>query len=186
EYREIVEDVAKKLKVNFNNGNDIEALENKIFEKILETALEKMSDEEKAALGEELGMKHGAAGKGGFTTSAFIYLFKAGGFKSYQITLIIANYIAKLILGHGLRLGTNAAIARTASILTGPIGWAITGIWTAVDLAGPSYKTTIPCVIHVAMLRKKYNSLQCTNDECGAVLTDTTTKFCPECGTKVA
>ncbi|WP_338420424.1 hypothetical protein, partial [Aeromonas veronii] len=68
--------------------------------------------------------------------------------------------------------------------LTGPIGWVISGVWAAVDLAGPAYKVTIPCVIHVAMLRKKLSSLTCS--KCETILTDTTMKFCPECGQSTA
>ena len=34
------------------------------------------------------------------------------------------------------------------------IGWIITGIWTAIDIAGPAYRITIPAVLQVAMLRK--------------------------------
>lgn len=36
----------------------------------------------------------------------------------------------------------------------GPIGWAITGLWLAVDIAGPAFRKTVPAVIHVAMLRQ--------------------------------
>ncbi|NMU82567.1 hypothetical protein HKB16_06685, partial [Vibrio parahaemolyticus] len=86
-------------------------------------------------------------------------------FYSYQLTLIIANQIAKAILGRGLMLATNAGLVRVASVLAGPVGWAISGIWAAIDIAGPAYKVTIPCVIHVAMLRKKLNSLCCNNCE---------------------
>ena len=32
----------------------------------------------------------------------------------------------------------------------------ITGIWTAIDIAGPAYRVTIPCVLQLAMLRHKY------------------------------
>ena len=44
-------------------------------------------------------------------------------------------------------------LTKTASLLTGPIGWVITGLWTAIDLAGPAYRVTIPAVIQVAYLR---------------------------------
>lgn len=183
-YIDIVKDVANELKVNFHKENDIETIENSILEKIITKTFEKMSDEEKQTLADELGMKHGSvSGKGAVTTAMFIGLFRAGGFKSYQMTLIIANQIAKMILGKGLTFATNAALTRTIAILAGPIGWAIAGIWTAVDLAGPSYKTTIPCVIHIAMLRKKYNGSYCNN--CDAMNTDKNAKFCSECGTVI-
>ncbi len=178
-YHEIVCDVADKLKAPYNKNKNIESIENSILETILATAIDHMSDEEKRELLKEMGGKGGLS-KGGIATATFISIFRAGGFYSYQLTLIIANQIARAVLGRGLMLATNAGLVRVASVLAGPIGWAITGIWTAIDLAGPAYKVTIPCVIHVAMLRKKLNALTC--DQCDAVLPDTTMKFCPECG----
>lgn len=178
-YKEIVCDVADKLKVSYNKTRSTEDIENAILEKILTDALESMSDEEKkellTSLDPGVNFKNAA-----FTTAAFQAIFRAGGFKSYQLTVIIANQIAKLILGHGLRLGTGAALTKAMSVLTGPIGWAVTCIWTAIDLAGPSYKVTIPCVIHTAMLRKKVNMITC--GKCDAQLTTDQHKFCPECG----
>lgn len=181
-YHEIVCDVANKLDAPFNENRSVDEIEDSILETILKKALDHMSTSEREELLKEMGDKGGLSA-GGMSTAAFIAIFRAGGFYSYQLTLIIANQIARMVLGHGLKLGTNAALMRGASILTGPVGWAITGIWTAIDLAGPAYKVTIPCVIHVAMLRKKLNALNC--GDCGAVLPDTTAKFCPECGNKL-
>ena len=88
-------------------------------------------------------------------TGSFQALFKLGGFKSYQILVIVANAISKALFGTGLKFATNAALTRIASVLTGPIGWIITGLWTAVDIAGPAYRITIPAVFAVATLRLK-------------------------------
>jgi len=182
-YHEIVCDVADKIKAPYNKEKPVEDIENSILETILVTALDNMSEDDKKELLSEMGGK-GSLDKGGISTAVFVGIFRAGGFYSYQLTLIIANQIAKIILGRGLALATNAALVRWASILTGPIGLVVTGLWTAVDIAGPAYKVTIPCVIHVAMLRKKLNSLECNN--CEAILPDTTIKFCPECGESIA
>jgi len=94
----------------------------------------------------------------------FQAIFRAGGFKSYQLTLVVVNGVMKALLGRGLSFAGNAALTRTMSILTGPIGWAITGIWTAVDIAGPAYRVTIPAVIQVAVLRQKYLYEDATKD----------------------
>lgn len=40
---------------------------------------------------------------------------RAGGFLSYQITVIVANYVTRLVLGRGLTLATNAALTRGLS-----------------------------------------------------------------------
>lgn len=182
-YHEIVCDVASKLKAPYNKNKSIEDIENSILETILVTAVDSMSEDEKRELLNEMGGKGGPS-KAGLTSAAFVAIFRAGGFYSYQLTLIIANQIARAILGHGLKFATNTVLVRYASILSGPVGIAIAGIWTAIDIAGPAYKVTIPCVVHVSMLRKKLNSLSC--DGCGAILPDTTMKFCPECGNAIA
>ena len=95
------------------------------------------------------------------------------------MTVIIANVIVKSLLGRGLSLGANATLTRSLAILTGPIGWIITGIWTAIDIAGPAYRVTIPSVIYVAMLRKKYYTPTCPH--CKQMI-PANVKFCPECG----
>ena len=183
DYHEIVCDVASKLKAPHNKNQSVAEIENSILETILEKALDSMSESDKEQLLNEIGGKAGLS-KGGITTSAFIAIFRSGGFRSYQLTVIVANQIAKLILGSGLRIGTNATITKVASILSGPVGWAISGLWTAIDLAGPAYKVTIPCVIHIAMLRKKLNSVNCPN--CKSILSDSSVKFCPECGHSIS
>lgn len=157
-YKEIVCDVAKTLKVPYNKARSIEYIENAILETILQQALDKMTDAEKNELLKEFSGKVDLAAAKGVANAALIAIFRAGGFKSYQMAVVIANHIAKMLLGHGLKFAANAGLTKTLSILAGPVGWAITGIWTAVDLAGPSYKVTVPSVIHIAMLRKKLDS----------------------------
>lgn len=178
-YHEIVCDVASKLKAPFNKNKDTADIENAILEKILEKTLENMSEEEKEELLEELGAK-GSLGIGGISTTAFITLFRAGGFYSYQLTLIIANQIARLILGRGLLFATNTTIVRAMSVIAGPIGLAAASLWTAVDIASPSYKVTIPSVVHIAMLRKKLNASTCPS--CNSLIADPSSLFCPSCG----
>lgn len=122
--------------------------------KILQDSLEKMSPEEIKALANELGLDNKNFTTPQAMTAIFMAVFKAGGFKSYQLTLIIVNAVMRALLGRGLTFTGNAALTKGAAILTGPIGWAITGIWTAVDIAGTAYRVTIPAVIEIAYLRK--------------------------------
>nr|WP_321317172.1 ubiquinol-cytochrome C chaperone family protein [uncultured Campylobacter sp.] len=48
---------------------------------------------------------------------------------------------------------SSATIARIVGIYAGPVGWAITGAWTAVDLASPAYRVTVPACLLIAKLR---------------------------------
>ncbi len=130
---------------------------------ILQKSLEKMSDEEVRELCDELGVKNtNKLGKQALSTAA-LTLFRMGGFKSYQLALIAANAVIKAIFQRGLSLGANAALTRGLSILTGPVGWIITGVWTAIDIAGPAYRVTVPACILVATLRLKAQANEIKN-----------------------
>lgn len=158
-YAEIVGDVCSKMKVKTPKGSVVEAQELALLLRILDQSLERMSPEERQALEEEFrraGMKNLDLGAG---VPIATLIAQGGvqltGFLAYRIAVIVANAVAKAVLGRGLSLAANAALTRVVGILVGPIGWAVTGIWTAVDLAGPAYRVTIPCVCHVAFLRQK-------------------------------
>lgn len=153
-YKEVLCDVCDKLKVNYNKFSSTNQIEDNLLMKILQDSLEKMSPEEIKALANELGLDNKNFTTPQAMTAIFMAVFKAGGFKSYQLTLIIVNAVMRALLGRGLTFTGNAALTKGAAILTGPIGWAITGIWTAVDIAGTAYRVTIPAVIEIAYLRK--------------------------------
>lgn len=154
-YREVVCDVADKMKVSYNKASTVERIELLIVQKIFEDSIEKMTEEDRQRLIKDLGIRGIPVGSS--ATMIMQAIIKMGGFKSYQIAVIVANSIAKFILGRGLSFAANASLTKIMSIFAGPIGWVISSLWTLIDIAGPSYKTTIPCVIHVAMLRQKQN-----------------------------
>ncbi|MFK0485426.1 hypothetical protein ACISOQ_07765 [Campylobacter jejuni] len=70
-------------------------------------------------------------------------LIKIGGFKSYQIAVIVANQVMKVLLGRGLSLAANATLTRALSLFSGPVGWTIMTTWTALDLASPAYRVCL-------------------------------------------
>jgi uncharacterized protein YaaW (UPF0174 family) len=71
------------------------------------------------------------------------------------MAMLVANHVARVLLGRGLSVGAGAAIAKMIGLAAGPVGWAVTGAWAAIDLAGPAYRVTVPVVLHVALLRQK-------------------------------
>ena len=143
-------DAAEKMNVNFNSIQSTELIEEKLLEKVLTDTWEKMDEAQRSELLNAIGRPN----LGGIGASTLITIFRAGGFKSYQISLWIVNAIAKLILGRGISLAGNVIIARTLSILAGPIGWAISAVWTTFDVASTAYRVTIPACIYIAALRK--------------------------------
>lgn len=182
EYREIVCDVADHVKANYSENQEIAVIEGAILMKVVEKAFEKMSEAEKKVFFDEFGLNY-STGAGPAAMVALQAAIRASGFAAYRLAVIAANAVAKAILGRGLALGTNVAITRTVSVFAGPIGWAITAIWTAFDLAAPAYRVTVPCVIQLAYMRQKALLRQCP--QCKAVISGDV-KFCSECGTKLS
>lgn len=183
-YAEVLRDVADKLDVNYNEGADAATIESQIQIKVLEKAYEKMTEEERRDLLDAVGADH----KGGIPAVLPVMAIQAairlGGFAAYQMALIVANAVARQVLGHGLRLAANAGITRAMGILAGPIGWAITIIWTLLDVSGPAYRVTIPCVLQIAYMRQKTLISTCPTEGCHAI-NPKSAKFCQSCGNKL-
>ena len=156
EYQEILMDVCDKMKVNYNKKSSVEMIEYNLLQKILVDSLENMSVEELKKLMEEMNIPNQGFGKQAFIAALQIAI-KRGGFSAYKMAVIVANAVSKALLGRGLAMASNAALTRWLSIFAGPIGWSVTAIWTAIDLAGPAYRVTIPSVIQIAYMRAKMN-----------------------------
>lgn len=154
-YKEVLCDVCDKMKVNYNKNSTADRIEDALLSKILEDSLEKMSPDEIRQLATELGIQNTQNITKQVLLGSFQTIFRAGGFKSYQLTVIVVNAVLKALIGRGLSFAGNAAATRVFAVLSGPIGWVITGLWTAFDIAGAAYRVTIPAVIQVAALRQK-------------------------------
>lgn len=158
-YREVLTDVCDKLKVNYNKNSKTDIIEQNFLQKIIETTLQQMNDDEKLKIAKEAGISNidkVTSLSGQALTSFFISMFRSGGFNSYKLTVQMSNIIWKFLFGKGLSFTANATLTKIMSILTGPVGWTATAIWTVSDIAGPAYRVTIPVVMQVAILRAKY------------------------------
>jgi uncharacterized protein YaaW (UPF0174 family) len=154
EYRELLIDVCKRLKVNFNKESSIEMIEYNLLQKILLDSLENMTIEELKKILDEMNIPTQGYGKQAFV-AALQMAIKRGGFSAYKIAVIVANAVSRALIGRGLTIAANAAITRWLSVFAGPIGWTVTAIWTAIDIAGPAYRVTIPSVVQIAYMRIK-------------------------------
>lgn len=178
-YREIVEDVADHMKISYEKTESIEQLETRILLAVAIKSMEKMKPEEQQEFMGKL------TGMGPATIGALQSAVLAGGFRSYILAVTVANAVARQLIGRPLSLGVNAAITSRLAIFAGPIGWAITAIWAAFDLASPAYRVTVPCVIQIAYMRQKAKGDQMPRcPSCGEPIFPDQ-KFCSECGAKV-
>lgn len=162
-YNEILRDVAKKNKVNFNSSSETSLIEYYLLQSIMEKAISEMSEEELKEFLNEMNSGQIIGTKAVMSVAA-IHLVRtaitSGGFAAYKISVIVANAVARQVLGRGLAFATNAAITsglRTTLAFLGPLAWAVGGVWALFDIASPAYRVTMPCVIQIAYMRMKYN-----------------------------
>ena len=151
-YKEVLTDVCDKMKVNYNSGSSVETIELHLLMKVLTDSMKEMSPEELEAVCDDLDlspMRYTPEA----VTIALQMAIRLGGILPYQIALIVANAVARALIGRGLSLAANAALTRLMSAFAGPIGWTLSAVWLLVDIAGPAYRITVPAVIMVAYLR---------------------------------
>lgn len=153
-YREILIDVCKKMKVNFNKDAKIELIEDSLLRKCLEDSIENMSAKDLQQLVLSMNIKTANYSKETMVAALQVAI-RMGGFTSYKIAVVVANAVCKALLGRGLTVVANAALTRYMAIFAGPIGWLLLSIWTAIDIAGPAYRVTIPCCIQIAYMRRR-------------------------------
>lgn len=153
-YRQIVTDVAEHLKAADKLPKEIGQIESAILLQVVTKSLDRMSDDEKVNFFGQFGVAFDRA-KASAAEASLRQQVVQGGFAGYLLSLVAANAISRALVGRGVVLGASAAGVRGIGVFTGPIGWALTAIWTAYDLASPAYRVTVPCVVQIAYMRQK-------------------------------
>lgn len=168
DYAEILRDVCEVMDVEVPPGMAVLPMEEELLHDVMERIWEAMTPKEReevvrAAEGQLRATgRHFAQTPGGkmwllpFSALAAQIGLKLAGFIVYQVALQVANAAARQLLKSGLTLAANAALARGIAVVIGPVGWAVTAVWTAVDALGPSYRGLAPAVFHVAALRQTF------------------------------
>jgi uncharacterized protein YaaW (UPF0174 family) len=152
-YEEVVRDVASHLKVDVPADATVVDRETAILMKILRKSFAGMSEDERRQVIAEIGAGEAIWAPG--AVAAAILAGRLGGFATYKLATIVANSVARALLGRGLSFAATGTAMRTLSIAIGPIGWVLTGLWTIADFSAPAYRVTVPCVIQIAYIRQR-------------------------------
>ena len=142
-YSEIVDDVASHLKMKVPAAASVEEKEALIIDCVFTSSWKKMSDDERSQILRGMGI------------SASVSL----DIPVWQKAALVANGLAQTTAGKVLPLIAGLGIGRVLGVLTGPVGLAITGLYTAYDISNPAFRVTLPCVVQIAWIRLK-NSRQ--------------------------
>ena len=158
-YRTILEDVCDLLKKKKKKNIPTDLLEQYLLQKVLVMSVDKMSENDIHHISDKLTKEE---------LKNQIGLLKAGSPLFIKLTtMIIGNLAVKYGLKQAAGFVAKFAGGRMFALLTGPVGWIIAGVWTAVDIAGPAYRVTVPCTLTIAYLRTVYRK---TDEELNEIL----------------
>lgn len=166
-YLEIVQDVADKIGVEYEESDNEAEIELKIISNILGNSIKDLSDKEKKNIKSSLNSLGGNIGRAPLSADTFLATFQAAKNEDSQnvievISNIINTILNKKVVGvAGAAIGVGAAGLGARAVMTvagltmplltlGMAGGALIGI------AGPAYRKLIPTVIQIGMLRLKY------------------------------
>lgn len=182
-YKELLSDVASHVRAPNSTGSSCAAMEIAIIRKVLEQSIGRMSEEDKTTFFESMGATY-RPGMGPGALATLIATLGASGVASYNLAAMVASATMSSLVGRGVVLAAGSTtLGKGLAVLAGPLGWAITGIWTAFDMASPAYRVTVPCVIQIGHMRQKM-LLKTTCPGCNAPITQGS-NFCGKCGVRV-
>jgi uncharacterized protein YaaW (UPF0174 family) len=138
-YSEIVDDVASHLKMKVPATASVEEKEALIIDCVFTSSWKKMSDDERSQILRDMGINGSASMD----------------IPVWQRAALVANSLAQTTAGKVLPLIAGLGIGRVLGVLTGPVGLAITGLYTAYDISNPAFRVTLPCVVQIAWIRLK-------------------------------
>lgn len=143
-YREILEDVCDKMKVNYNKKLSTPLLEMELLRKVAMNAVENMSEDDIKVFDENLDkdklMKAVMAGNGPILTA---------------LTAIIVQQVTRQAAKSGTMMLFGRVLAPRIVAFAVPVINALALAWAIYDIAGPAYRVTIPFTITTAFLRRQ-------------------------------
>lgn len=150
-YRTILIEVCEKMKVNFNKESSTKLIEKNLLDKVLVCAIEELSEDDLKELAKELKIPVTHLGKQSLIATIQLEL------NVILSTPVILGSIRTMFPQTIGSLLAGTTLGRILGFATGPIGWGITGLWALKDISGPATRVTVPAVIQIAFLRKKYS-----------------------------
>ena len=143
-YREVLEDVCDRVKVNYNKKLPTDILERELLKKIAVSTIDKMTEEDikkfDANLNKDRLMKAVMNDNGPILAA---------------ISAIVVQQLSKQAAQKGALMLFGRVLAPRVLVFAVPVLNALAILWTFYDIAGPAYRVTIPFVMTVALLRSK-------------------------------
>lgn len=151
-YEEVVRRVCKKMKTDISDTDDAVRMERLLLEKVLETAISNMSEDELRDLAHEAGIFKKDLSKQALT-AALLFALRCSPQMFARIIRPIVTRLLAFLGGRAVAYTGGRALQQAVGVATGPVGWIIVTAWTIWDLASPAYRIIVPAVLQVAAMR---------------------------------
>lgn len=156
-YYQIVQSVARRLKIRADDGDSVEHLECEISQHLFKAMWEKMTPEQREELTKKL---KEAMGSDNFTTAlttgaslyAALMAANLSGFGVYMLATTVLSALTST-LSLTLPFVAYTAVTRGLSVVLGPVGWIGAGLLTLHQLTGPNWQKTTNAIVYISMLR---------------------------------
>ncbi|MED5595385.1 DUF3944 domain-containing protein [Janthinobacterium sp. P210006] len=152
-YKEILSDVCDNQNVKTGKNSSAYDMENKLLEKFIGDAWEKLSAEQRASLLKEFDINKMSRDAEGLALLKAALM--SGGIGSLQISALIASSAASMFAGRAIGVIATGGLGRSLAMFAGPIGLAVSAALTVPAISGAAYRVTIPSVIQVAYMRRE-------------------------------
>lgn len=157
EWKTVVIDVADKLKASYEQAWEVERIELAVLAAITRKAWEGMDATQRRELLTQMDLSQSSTQL--FPQEKLMAQLQTSHFYGLLLASLIANVFASQLLGRTVvSSAVSFVAARGAASFLGPLGWMISGLWTAFDLSGPAFRVTIPAVVQVALLRQRIHA----------------------------
>ncbi|MBW3509378.1 DUF3944 domain-containing protein [Janthinobacterium sp. NKUCC06_STL] len=151
-YKEILSDVCDNQKVKTEKNSSAYAMENKLLEKFIGDAWEKLGAEQRASLLKEFDIGYNSRDGEGL---ALLKAALLSGIGSLQISSLIARSAASMFAGRAISIIATGGLGRSLAVFAGPVGLAVSAALTVPAISGAAYRVTIPAVIQIAYMRRE-------------------------------
>lgn len=156
-YKEIVKQVANKMKANYQPYFTTEQIEVAIAQKVMETVWERMTPEQRREMEREWLKTAQQFGKGGeFARASGIFAaLTAAQLSGFGVYLLATTALGTItgVMGIALPFAVYTTMTSAIAVIIGPVGWIGAGLFAVWALTGPNYKKLVPAVLYVCALR---------------------------------
>jgi len=158
-YNNILRRVADKLKIKIYKWESAESIEIKICQKVIETALDQMSDYQIEQLEKELYKESKKFGKKYelIESAGILSSLTAAQLSGFGVYLLASTSLAFVASGIGIALpfAIYTAMSEVISFVIGPAGWIGLGLYSVWRLTSPNYRRLTSMIIYITIIRAK-------------------------------